>query len=345
VADVAANLRRQAPGRLAATLFGEDVRAAAGLVGSAELGIVARGLGDFGWRGDIATGADQRPRPLVLGGQTLVQMGNGRAAVLGYGQSATAMLDAASDRPQPGPALLAGASPGNLLVAQPQAGAAYAQRFGDLTFGLAFGTMALADVNAGGRSRRDRAGPSAHQAVLRADHRIGAARLGVAVTWLDEQASLLGSQLPPVFGLRGAVTTSVLADATVPFGHWHIGASGQLGRTRAALSGGGVWQQAGPLASAAASLSLGRSALFDPGDALTVTLAQPLRASGQIRLVTGTDAVRLGPGGRELALEADYRLPIPGGFVRLGGFWRRQPGHIATAPADIGLALRTALRF
>jgi hypothetical protein len=226
--------------------------------------------------------------------------------------------------------------------ARPQAGGAYAVQLGGWTLGTAFGVMTMPGLDA--RQRRG-AGAAAKQALFRADRRIGVARLGLAVDWLDEQDSLLGSQLPAVFGLRGATTTGLRVDGAVPWGAWSFGASARLSRTRADLAGGGLWQQAMPMHGTAASLSLGRAAVFDAGDRMTLTIAQPLRASGMIRLATGDEAVRLGPDGREMAVEADYLLPFDGGFVRLGGFWRRHPGHVAAADADVGIALRTAVRF
>lgn len=340
VADVAARLRRQAPGRLAGALIGQDVRAVAGRLGGAELTIMAPGLDGLAWRGDIATGADRQQRPPVLGGQTRLQLSPGEVAVIGAGQSPAAMLDVAGDAPVLPVALVAGRPVDN--GARPQAGGAYVRQIGGWTLGTAFGLMTMPGLDP---RQRSGAGPAAKQALLRADRWVGFARLGLGLDWLDETGSLLGSQLPEVFGLRGATTTSLLVDAAVPFGAWSFGASARFGHTRADLSGVGLWQQAAPLTGTAASLSLGRTALFDAGDHMTLTIAQPLRASGMIRLATGADAMRLGPDGREIAVEADYLLPFTGGFVRLGGFWRRHPGHVAASAADVGLALRTAVRF
>ena len=55
----------------------------------------------------------------------------------------------------------------------------------------------------------------------------------------------------------------------------------------------------------------------------------------------------LRPTGRELDSELSYGTDLIGGKAWIGGnlFCRRQPGHIAAAPADVGAALRFSLGF
>jgi hypothetical protein len=55
----------------------------------------------------------------------------------------------------------------------------------------------------------------------------------------------------------------------------------------------------------------------------------------------------LRPSGRELDAELSYGSSLLGGNAWFGGnlFYRRQPGHIADAPADTGAALRFTLGF
>ena len=339
--DLGAAVRRQTPGRLANALLGGDVRAAAGLYGGAELAITARGVEGMPWRGDIATGVTTRDRPRgqFLGGQSRLQMAPTRVLVLGYGQSAAAMLDDASDAPA-GPATLVAWRAGDQTVgAIPQGGGAIAQRIGDWTFGTAVGVASTHPVVG------TTPPPRTTLAIVRADRRLGAAHVDVAVIHSIEQGTLLGSHLSSVFGVRGAVTDSVLASSDVPFGDWSIRAAGQFGVTRADLTGVGLVRNAGRLSATAGSLSLARAGAFARADRISLTIAQPLRASGPVRLATAADAVRFGADGREIAVEADYWLPLPAGSLGIGGFWRHQPGHIAGAAADAGVAARLNLRF
>lgn len=341
VVDLGAGVRRQAPGRLADALLGGDVRAAGGVYGNAELSIMARGIEGTPWRGDIVTGVppSERPRGRFLGGQSRLPLATGRVLVLGYGQAAAALLDSAGDAPTPAATLVTWRAGDMGAGALPRGAGALAQRLGEWTIGAAYGSSLVRGVTG--------AAPGWHasQAIVRADRRLGAAQVGVAVMHSAEAGTLLGSRLSAVFGVRGATTTSVLASGTVPVGDWSIMVSGQYGVTRPELTGGGLMQHSAALAGSAASLAISRSASFARADRISLTIAQPLRAAGLVTLATAPDAVRFGATGREVAIEADYWLPIAAGSLGLGGFWRHQPGHIAGAAADAGLAARFDLRF
>ncbi|MBC7504855.1 MAG: S8 family serine peptidase, partial [Sandarakinorhabdus sp.] len=209
--DMRATLRRQSSGRLANALLGSDVRMAAGVYGDAEVAVTARGIDGIAWRGDVATAAE-RPRGVFLGGQTRLQLAPDRVAVLGFGQSAAAMLDVAGGASDGSAPLVALRASEAGLVAQPLGGGAVAQRIGEWTLGTAFGTMVMRVV--GVPNGASRTGPNdglrASRAIMRADRALGSARLGVAVALLTEAGTLLGSQFPASFGIGGAATTSVI---------------------------------------------------------------------------------------------------------------------------------------
>ncbi|MBC7504266.1 MAG: hypothetical protein H7267_00830, partial [Sandarakinorhabdus sp.] len=182
-------------------------------------------------------------------------------------------------------------------------------------------------------------------AIMRADRALGSARLGVAVALLTEAGTLLGSQFPASFGIGGAATTSVIASVMVPIGDWSVAAEASIGVTRPDLTGAGLVQSGARLVGTAASVAISRAAIFAGDDRISLTIAQPLRASGWAMLATQAEAVRLGPSGREIAVEAGYARNFAGGGFSLGSFWRSQPGNIAGAAADIGGAARLRLRF
>ncbi len=339
--DLGAAMRRQAPGRLADALLGGDIRAAAGRYGTAELAIVARGIEGMAWRGDIATGVapGDRPRGRFLGGQSRLPLAPGRALVLGYGQSAAAMLDNAAEMPAGVATLVTWRAGDQGAGFMPQGGGALAQRIGGWTLGAAYASSLRRGASGTASAGR------ATQMIVRADRRLGAAQVGLALMHNAEAGTLLGSLLSPVFGVRGAETTSVVASGLVPIGDWSIMVSGQYGLTRAVLTGGGLLVAAGPLSGTAASLAVSRAAPFVSDGRISLTVAQPLRVSGLVTLATGPDAVRFGATGREIAVEADYWLPVAAGSLGLGGFWRHQPGHIAASAPDAGVAARLNLRF
>jgi hypothetical protein len=96
-------------------------------------------------------------------------------------------------------------------------------------------------------------------------------------------------------------------------------------------------------------------------DGIGFRLAQPLRIEHggfAMMLPTSYDYVTqtaadslsqmsLTPSGRELDAELSYGSTLLGGNAWLGGnlFYRRQPGHIASAPDDKGAAIRLSLGF
>lgn len=345
--DLGAALRRQAPGRLGNALLGGDIRAAAGVYGGAELAIMARGIEGSAWRGDIATGVPPRDRPrgTFLAGQTRLPLAPGRTLVLGYGQSAAALLDTAGDAPAAPPTLVTWRAGDMGASAMAQGGGALAQRLGDWTVGVAYGASLMRDTTANAAPARAARSPRASHAIVRAERRLGAAQVGVALMHSAEAGTLLGSRLSAVFGVRGAGTTSVIASGSVPIGDWSIIVVGQFGLTRPELTGAGLVQHSGALAGTAGSLAISRIAPFGRADRVSLTIAQPLRVSGLLTLATAPDAVRFGATGREIAIEGDYWVPVAAGSLALGGFWRHQPGHIAGAAPDTGVAARLNLRF
>ena len=58
-----------------------------------------------------------------------------------------------------------------------------------------------------------------------------------------------------------------------------------------------------------------------------------------------TQALDLSPSGRELDVEARYALPLGPGELRTNLFWRRDPGHFAALPDDVGAAVRYGFSF
>ena len=59
----------------------------------------------------------------------------------------------------------------------------------------------------------------------------------------------------------------------------------------------------------------------------------------------GRQFVSLAPTGQERDIEAAYAAPVAGGYLSANAYWRKEPGHIETAPDDVGLALRFSRKF
>ena len=52
--------------------------------------------------------------------------------------------------------------------------------------------------------------------------------------------------------------------------------------------------------------------------------------------IFGRQSLSLSPEGREIMSELAWAAPIFGGYARASAFHRRQPGHFAAAPQDVG---------
>jgi hypothetical protein len=170
---------------------------------------------------------------------------------------------------------------------------------------------------------------------------------------LIEKQSLLGGRMTTVLGGGGASTTFLDAEARHNFGHgWTSTLSARRGWTDFS---GGKFQ------TGAYAFDLAKLGILSDHDAFGFRLAQPLRVEhGGFAMMlptaydyasqTATDSLSrmsLTPSGREIDAELSYGSTLLEGNAWLGGnlFYRRQPGHIANAPADAGAAIRFNLSF
>jgi len=177
--------------------------------------------------------------------------------------------------------------------------------------------------------------------------------LSARATNLVERDTILGARFDGLFGSGGARSWFADLEAHwVPSQSWALTAAWRQGWTR--LGAGGIRQNADHLQTSAWSFDATRNALFDPSDRLSLRIAQPLRVSRggfDLTLPTrydyateqagfSTTRLNLAPTGRERDIEAAYSRPLWGGRLSANGYWRHQPGNFATAPEDIGAAIR-----
>lgn len=189
------------------------------------------------------------------------------------------------------------------------------------------------------------------------DRWFGNLALSGRMTRLAEKDSVLGARFSSIIG-NGAVTW--FADARAnwqPAQNWSLSASWRQGRTNVAP--GGFRLSTDTLRSSAWSFDATRTQLLMSSDQLSVRVSQPLRIDSgglNISLPTGYDYVsrqatpgmsylNLTPDGRELDVEAAYMLPLRHGSLGTNIYWRRNPGNVATAPSDIGAAIRFSVDF
>lgn len=193
---------------------------------------------------------------------------------------------------------------------------------------------------------------------LTLDRRVGPVSAHMAGSRLAETDTLLGARLGGALGAPRGTSWFLDAGARADLGDgWTLGGALRHGWTGARLSG---LEGGGRLRSNAWNFDLGRAGLFRRGDAAGLRFAQPLRvARGGLDLVLPThwdyaadrvdvwtrQSVNLAPTGRELVTEARYAVPLGAGTLHTNLFWRREPGHHAALPDDLGLAVRYGLGF
>ena len=191
-----------------------------------------------------------------------------------------------------------------------------------------------------------------------ADSRFGPLKLGVAGTLLEESGTILGATTNLWTGDSGAKSWFVDTMAQLALGgDWQLGGAYRRGWTR--LDATGLRPERDWLQTDAWSFDATRTGILTRGDLWALRVSQPLRVrSGGINLslpvsydysslsaTFGRQFVSLAPEGREQVVETSYSSPFAGGWITANAFWRQEPGHIETAPDDLGLALRFNRKF
>lgn len=202
-------------------------------------------------------------------------------------------------------------------------------------------------------SRTNANGAPYRRSAVAVDKTLGRTWLSAGISRLNERDTLLGGRIGAAFGSQGSNTMFLDFEARRPLGSgWSVSLAARRGWTS---FGSGKFQ------SDAYAVDLTRSGLFSTGDRFGLRVAQPLRiASGGFAslLPTGYDystqsatssleRFSLSPTGREIDGELSYGRSVVGNAGWFGGnlFVRRQPGHVASAPNDVGAAMHFTLGF
>jgi len=270
---------------------------------------------------------------------------------LGFGQSGAALGQQLAGRDDGG--FMVARAPGQALGFDRVSDAAGSLRQRIGRFGLTLLTEQGDALLLSGDPRRpfDRAPYALAGASL--DRRIGTVTLAAGVSRLTETATVLGGRFGPVFGGGGAGTWFAdLGAEWTPGPGWRIGLAARHGWTD--MAAGGIATRGGSLRSAAYALDLSGRDVLAAGDRFALRIAQPLRVGGGgIGLTLPVDhdwrtgatryadrQLALTPEGREVTVEASYGRTLSGGRIDANLFWRRDPGHFAGLPDDLGAALR-----
>ncbi|WP_338243294.1 S8 family serine peptidase [Aurantiacibacter hainanensis] len=247
------------------------------------------------------------------------------------------------------------------MLAQPDSAVALRRQVGDwgLTVSAETGsTITAANQRRAAEMRGRRAEEDLASFGLSLDRRFGELDTALGLTWMAEDQTVLGARFHEGFGLAGSDTLFLDAEAGWRFAdQWRLGAAWRQGFTT--LRSASLLADGSRLGSQAWSVDLQREGVLHAGDRLALRLSQPLRvASGGLRMnlpvsfsyetLTPEYAVRtlqLAPEGREFTGELAWIGQLWGGSAAASLFVRREPGHYAEAPDDIGAALRWSRRF
>jgi hypothetical protein len=188
---------------------------------------------------------------------------------------------------------------------------------------------------------------------IAADRSFGRNWLQLGMSRLQETQSLLGGRLGGVLGGGGSSSMFLDAQARHDFG---AGWSGTLTARHGWTDFG-----SGKFETGAYAFDVAKQGIFGGSDTLAFRIAQPLRVEHggfAMMLPTSYDyttgiaidtmtTMSLRPSGRELDGELSYGRTLLDGNAWLGTnlFYRRDPGHIANSPNDLGGALRFSLSF
>ena len=162
---------------------------------------------------------------------------------------------------------------------------------------------------------------------------------------------MLGGRLGSLYGDSGSSSLFLDLEARRDFGAgWSATLAARRGWTDFS---GGRFQ------SGAYAFDLAKLGVMNDGDRLGLRLSQPLRIErGGIAMMlpTGYDyattsetnslsRLSFTPSGREIDAELSYSTLLGDGWLGTNLFIRRQPGHVASADADMGAAIRYSLDF
>jgi hypothetical protein len=188
---------------------------------------------------------------------------------------------------------------------------------------------------------------------IAADRRMGRNWLSFSLSRLDEKQTMLGGRMGNALGGGGSNSLFLDSEARHDFGGgWSATLNARRGWTDFA---------SGKFQTGAYALDVAKTGVLGHRDRLALRLAQPLRVehggfamwlptSWDYATSTATDSLTrmsLRPSGREIDGELSYGSSLIDGRAWFGGnlFYRRDPGHIANSPDDVGAALRFTLGF
>jgi len=285
----------------------------------------------------------------ILSGRMLARVDKHTQAVFGMAEGAgrlAAMLDGRADMPflvarEPDSTPGFGARRGQALAIRRDLG------FAGVTISSERGIVTKAASNS-------LSSDSYKIANVRFDRRFGAVSISGGAGLMLEEASVLGARFGSALG--GGGSTSKLLDLRVDWAMgdgWSLSGAVRQGWTDAETGGALLNGRMSTNAFAFDIARVGRRHRFG------LRVSQPMRvesggydlslpssydyATGEVSYAQ--QRLGLAPKGREIDIEAAYGRQLAGGWIDANLFLRNQPGNVANASADRGMAIRFSRSF
>jgi hypothetical protein len=351
VLDLAKTLRRAEVDHPLSRALQNDVQVAGGQAGPLSIAMTVRERHDlvqgFGLE-RLNVGPQDLRKSKLIAGSAVARIDDKTAVAFGFAEGAKAMERR-----------LSGVAQGSFLVANDIAGnpGFLASRNGSVAVRHQFGRMGVTLSGETGdvwqEVKTNATGSPYRWTSAAVDRSFGRNWLQLAVSRLDEKQSLLGGRMSNVLGGGGATSLFIDTEARHDFGGgWNAALMARRGWTDFA---------AGKFQTGAYAFDLTKLGVLGSNDKLGLRIAQPLRVEHggfAMMLPTSYDyatetaasslsRMSLRPSGREVDGEISYGSSLLDGNAWLGGnlFYRRDPGHIADSPDDVGAAIRFSLGF
>jgi hypothetical protein len=351
VMNLAATLRQANADHPLSRSLQNDVRVNSAEAGPISIAMTVRERHDLarGYTVDrLGIGPEDLRKSRLIAGSAVARLDNKTAIAFGFSEGAKAMERR-----------LTGANAGAFLIANDVAGnpGFAAKRGTSMAVRHEFGRTGVTFSGETGdvwqEVKTSATGSPYRYTSVAVDRSFGSNWLSLGISRLDEKQTLLGGRMSGVLGSGGASTTFLDAETRHNFGGgWNSTLTARRGWTDFS---GGKFQ------TGAYAFDLAKLGVLSDRDTLGFRLAQPLRVEhGGFAMMlptsysyvteTATDSLArmsLTPSGREIDAELSYGSSLLGGNAWLGGnlFYRRQPGHIASARDDKGAAIRFTLGF
>jgi hypothetical protein len=349
VLNLAKTLRRAEIDHPLSRSLQNDVQVAGGQAGPLSIAMTVRQRHDLAQGFELErmnVGPEDLRKSRLIAGSAVARLDKKTAVAFGFADGAKAMERR-----------LSGVSQGAFLIAKDIGGnpGFLAERNGSLAIRHEFGGTGVTVSGESGKVwqeiKTDATGSPYRWSSVAVDRSFGPTRLEVGLSRLDEKQTLLGGRMSEVLGGGGASSLFLDTEARRDLGDgWSATLSARRGWTDF---------NAGKFQTGAYGFDLAKAGLLGSNDRLGLRIAQPLRVEHggfSLMLPTGYDyatgtatsslsRMSLRPNGREIDTELSYGRSWREGNAWLGGnlFYRRDPGHIASAPADVGAAIRFSL--